>query len=88
MSMLNKVCLITGATSGIGRATALELAAQGAELFVVCRSGEKGEALIAEIKAASPDCAVTLLLGDLGSKRIFIALPRIFSRPINHCIYC
>ena len=68
MSMLNKVCLITGATSGIGRATALELAAQGAELFVVCRSGEKGEALIAEIKAASPDCAVTLLLGDLGKQ--------------------
>ena len=66
MSMLNKVCLITGATSGIGRATALALAAQGAELFVVCRNAEKGEALLAEIKVHHPSCCATLLIGDLG----------------------
>ncbi|CAA0102854.1 Rhamnolipids biosynthesis 3-oxoacyl-[acyl-carrier-protein] reductase [Zhongshania aliphaticivorans] len=66
MSMLNKVCLITGATSGIGRATALALAEQGAELFVVCRNASKGESLLKEISQQYPQCFVTLLLGDLG----------------------
>tara|TARA_R110001592_G_scaffold1874_15_gene11438 strand:- start:1350 stop:2204 length:855 start_codon:yes stop_codon:yes gene_type:complete len=66
MSMLNKVCLITGATSGIGQATALALAAQGAELFVVCRNAQKGEALLSEISSRYPGCVVTLLLADLG----------------------
>jgi NAD(P)-dependent dehydrogenase (short-subunit alcohol dehydrogenase family) len=66
MSMLNKVCLITGATSGIGRETALALAEQGAELFIVCRNAQKGEAVLAEIISQNPDCKITLLLGDLG----------------------
>ncbi|WP_269618911.1 SDR family oxidoreductase [Zhongshania sp. BJYM1] len=66
MSMHNRVCLITGATNGIGKATALALAAQGAELFVVCRNQAKGEALLAEINEQSPECHSTLLLGDLG----------------------
>lgn len=66
MSMLNKVCLITGATSGIGRETALALAEQGAELFIVCRNAQKGEAVLAEITSQNPDCKITLLLGDLG----------------------
>lgn len=41
----NKVALITGATSGIGEATARVFAAQGAQLVLAARSVEKGEAL-------------------------------------------
>ena len=42
--------LITGANSGIGRATAIALAAEGYEVFGAMRSLEKGEKLLAGVK--------------------------------------
>src|SRR5687767_5692312 len=51
----NKVALVTGATSGIGRATAIELAAEGAQVVVSGRRSDKGEAVVAEIRAAGAD---------------------------------
>ncbi|MDG2061705.1 MAG: SDR family oxidoreductase [SAR86 cluster bacterium] len=43
--MKNKNCLITGATSGIGEATSLELAKQGANIFFIARNKKKAEFL-------------------------------------------
>lgn len=63
--MANRVCLITGATSGIGRATALALAQQGAELVLLCRDRGKGGETAAAARAAGAG-AVDLLLADLG----------------------
>ena len=63
--MHNKVCLITGATSGIGRATARALAAQGAEVFVLVRNREKGEALLQELANETGNGRLHLLVGDL-----------------------
>lgn len=48
----NKVALITGGTSGIGRATALTLARQGAAVVIGARRAAEGEAVAAEIRAA------------------------------------
>ena len=47
-----KRCLITGAASGIGRATAIAAAAQGADLFLTDRNGEGLERVAAEIRDA------------------------------------
>ncbi len=66
-SMHGKVCLITGANSGIGKETALGLARLGATVVLACRDKSKGEAAQAEIKAQSGNDAVDLLLVDLAS---------------------
>lgn len=68
MSIAGKVCLVTGANAGIGRVTALELARQGAQVVMVCRSRERGEAAQAEIKQAAGNETVDLILADLSSQ--------------------
>ncbi len=47
--MENKIILITGATSGVGKATAFELAKPENQLFLVARNKQKGEELKKEI---------------------------------------
>jgi NAD(P)-dependent dehydrogenase (short-subunit alcohol dehydrogenase family) len=50
--LTGKRCLVTGAASGIGRATAIVTAGQGAELFLTDRDGEGLERVAAEIRTA------------------------------------
>lgn len=52
MSLVGKKALVTGATSGIGRAVARQLAAEGAEVIVHGRDAKRGAELVAEIGAA------------------------------------
>ena len=47
---MGKVTLITGATSGIGKATALLLAGKGYDVYAGARKTADGEALVAEAK--------------------------------------
>lgn len=62
-----KTCMITGATSGIGRASAIELGKMGAKLVIVCRNRERGEELLDEIlRAGNPD--FDLMVADLDSQ--------------------
>src|SRR5262245_27178750 len=60
-----KVVLITGATDGIGKAAALDFAKRGATLTIVGRSREKTAAVLAELKAASNNPNLDLLICDL-----------------------
>lgn len=63
--MHGNVCLVTGSSSGLGKATALQLAQLGATVILGCRDRQRGEAALAEIKAASGQEAIELLLIDL-----------------------
>ena len=63
--MGGKVVLITGGTSGIGKAAATALAAMGAEVVLTGRSRERGEAAIEEIRRTSGNEGVSLALADL-----------------------
>lgn len=51
MLLIDKVAVVTGASRGIGRCTALALAAQGADLVVAARSLQPLQELVAEIEA-------------------------------------
>lgn len=50
-NLQGKKCLITGAASGIGRATAVAAASEGAELYLTDVQADKLEAVVAEIRA-------------------------------------
>src|SRR5436309_7931574 len=66
-SMKGRVCLITGANSGIGKATALELAGMGATLVIVARDKQRGENAMSEIRSDTGNNSIELLLADLSS---------------------
>ncbi len=78
--MQGKICLVTGANSGIGKATALGLAQLGATVVMVCRDRAKGEAAQSEIKAKSGNQAVDLLLADLSSQQSIRQLAQDFKQ--------
>jgi NAD(P)-dependent dehydrogenase (short-subunit alcohol dehydrogenase family) len=66
--LTRRVCLVTGANSGIGRETALALARLGADVVMACRDRARGEAardLIAKEAGRAPE----LLIVDLSSQR-------------------
>ena len=58
------VAIVTGANSGIGKASAIALASQGIHVAALCRSEQRGKQAVADIKAASGG-DVTLFVGDL-----------------------
>jgi NAD(P)-dependent dehydrogenase (short-subunit alcohol dehydrogenase family) len=66
-SMKGRICMVTGANSGIGRATALELAGRGATLVMVARDQQKGESAMSEIRKQTENDSIDLLIADLSS---------------------
>jgi NAD(P)-dependent dehydrogenase (short-subunit alcohol dehydrogenase family) len=72
-TLAGRVALITGANTGIGRETAIQLALQGAHVFLACRSEAKTQLVLEEIKVRSKGAAnaefLPLDLGDFDSVR-------------------
>jgi NAD(P)-dependent dehydrogenase (short-subunit alcohol dehydrogenase family) len=62
-----KTCIITGASSGIGKASAEQLASMGAHVIMVCRNLERGERAKTEVEAKSGSKSVELMRADLAS---------------------
>jgi NAD(P)-dependent dehydrogenase (short-subunit alcohol dehydrogenase family) len=65
-SLKDRVCIVTGANSGVGFAAAKRLAQGGAHVVMVCRSPERAEAARAEVVKAGPG-PVDVVLADLAS---------------------
>jgi NAD(P)-dependent dehydrogenase (short-subunit alcohol dehydrogenase family) len=73
-SQASKLAVVTGANSGLGYFTALELARKGAEVVMACRAREKTETAMQNIRKEVPDARlvfVPLDLADLASVRSF-----------------
>ncbi|HDH03557.1 MAG TPA: SDR family oxidoreductase [Actinobacteria bacterium] len=64
--MTGRTCMVTGASSGIGKATAIGLARMGADLVLVCRDRGRGEDAAEEISDQAGSGFVELLIADLG----------------------
>ncbi|KAL2918555.1 hypothetical protein HK105_201956 [Polyrhizophydium stewartii] len=63
-SLEGKVAIVTGASAGLGKVTALELARKGAHVFLVGRSEAKTQAVLDDIKRETGSSKVELLLAD------------------------
>jgi NAD(P)-dependent dehydrogenase (short-subunit alcohol dehydrogenase family) len=64
--MKNKVVIITGGTSGIGKATALKFAATGAKVVVSGRREPEGQSVVEAIKAAGGEA--TFIRADVSDE--------------------
>lgn len=65
--MKNRVCIVTGATSGVGMAAARQLAEQGADVRLVARNEDKARQVVEEIRQHSGNRKVDYFIGDFSS---------------------
>ncbi|WP_230422807.1 SDR family NAD(P)-dependent oxidoreductase [Prauserella cavernicola] len=75
-SLRGKVVLVTGASSGLGEAAAIDLAKLGAAVVLVVRNVERGERTLERVREAVPEADVSTArcdLSDPGSVREFAA---------------
>lgn len=67
-NMSNKTVIVTGANSGIGKAASIQLAQIGARVVMMCRSKERGEQALQDVRAAAKSENVELILVDMSSQ--------------------
>lgn len=82
--MKNKIVLITGATGGIGKQTAISLASMGATVIVTGRNQQNGEEAIKEIKAISKSDLIDLILADISTIAGIKSLVSEFKTKYDH----
>jgi NAD(P)-dependent dehydrogenase (short-subunit alcohol dehydrogenase family) len=80
MNMSGKICLVTGATNGIGKAAARALAQMGATVVIVGRDAQKAAQVTEEIRTVSGNQNVDWLLADLSSQQEVRRLADEFKR--------
>src|SRR5262249_48594709 len=73
-SLMGKVAVVTGATSGIGRAIAIDLATHGAAICAVGRSSATLDQLVSDIRAARADARSWTFVADLATEEQVRAL--------------
>src|SRR5579872_2131921 len=65
--MNERICLITGSTDGVGKATAIELARRGFKVVLAARNQAKAEAVQREIASATGRTDAGYIIADLTS---------------------
>jgi len=75
-----KTIIITGANSGIGKAAAIQLARLGADVVMACRSLERGQSALDDVRQASGSQRVELMRLDLASQRSIREFAESFKR--------
>jgi NAD(P)-dependent dehydrogenase (short-subunit alcohol dehydrogenase family) len=83
-NMNGKICLVTGGTNGIGKATAQVLAQMGGTVVIVGRNAAKTAQLVEEIRASSGNKNVDSLLADLSSQQAVRRLANEFKSKYSH----
>ncbi|KAG8122564.1 hypothetical protein E2320_018052, partial [Naja naja] len=78
VSLRGKTVLITGGNSGIGKATAVDLARRGARVILTCRNKAKGESAVYDIRQESGNSEVILMILDLGNLNSVRAFAQTF----------
>src|SRR5687767_3098788 len=82
--MNGKICLVTGGTNGIGRASAQALAQMGATVIIVGRDAVKTSRVVEEIRATSGNKNVGSMLADLSSEQEVRLLADEFKGKYSH----
>lgn len=76
--MKDKICIVTGANSGIGKVTAIDIAKKGAKLIMVCRSKERGQEALDDVVKLSGNENVELMLADMSSQKSILEFTKSF----------
>lgn len=82
--MKKKICMITGANSGIGKAAAIKIAQQGHLTIMACRNREKGASALREVKTLSGNDAAELMLVDMSLQSSIRELSDAFLSKYEH----
>ncbi len=82
-NLKDKVCIVTGSTSGIGLVTAKELAKMGATTILVARDKNRGKAALAEVIEYSKNEHTDLLFCDFSSRSSIISFTDLFKKKYN-----
>lgn len=82
--MQRTIAIVTGANSGIGKATARGLAQQGFEVILAVRDQARGEAARSELAASVPAATFHVRLLDLGSQTSIRSFVRGFEAEFDH----
>jgi len=81
VDLAGRVCLVTGANSGIGFETSRALAERGATVWMLCRDRKRGEHALAEIRRATRSQRVHLVLLDVSDPAAVRRFARDFASP-------
>ncbi len=76
--MKQKVCIITGGNSGIGKAAAIQMAQQGHKVIIACRSQQRGAAALADIRQQANNEDVELMIVDMSLQSSIHAFAQAF----------
>jgi len=68
-NLTNKTIIVTGANSGIGKAAAIQLAQLGANVIMACRSLDRGQKALEEVRKVSGSDTVELMRVDMSSQK-------------------